>query len=354
MKINLQRSFFDTTEREFISYGKFTVKTLKYPSGVEALIVSNPRTEFVFTPFKGQQVWHFKVDGKEISMKTQVEEPQASNVYLENYGGFLYHCGVTSFGVPDAIHPQHGEIPNAQYGTAYIDCGEDSDGKYIIIGGSLEHNTAFIRHYRFSPELKIYEDGTVLYLKVKLENLRSYPMEYMYLCHINFRPIEGAELLTSARVDSEHMKIYKTEISDELTAYINALEKDITKMFTVDSKTQCYDPELCFGITHDCDENGMAYTMQNSNGGAYYVAHPTAALPYSIRWISRTKNEDSMGMVLPCTAEHLGYEHAKANGQLKILAPDATLEFNMEAGYLDPERALKVKEKIEKINSKNK
>jgi len=352
MKLTLQKGFFEPTEQPLISHGGITVSAFRYKSGVEALRISAKRLSFIFTPFKGQQVWHLAVDGREISMKTELDEPQSSSVYLENYGGFLYHCGLISFGVPDATHPQHGEIPNGIYKDAFIECGEDEGGKYITLGGSLEHYTVFIRRYRFSPRIKLYENGTLLNITVKIENLRAYPMEYMYLCHINFRPVNGARLYTTAGYGADSFKIYKTDISKELTDYIKRVEADPAVAELVDPKTQCYDPELCFGITHDSDENGRAHTMQYTNCGAFYVSHPTAALPYSIRWISRTAHEDSMGMVLPCTAEHLGYEYAKSNGQLKLLGPNETLEFCIEAGYLDPSEADAVKEKIISINSK--
>lgn len=58
-----------------------------------------------------------------------------------------------------------------------------------------------------------------------------------------------------------------------------------------------------------------------------------------------------MGMVLPATAEHIGYANAKANGQLKVLGADETLEFVIEAGYLYSKRADEIKIKIEKIKS---
>ncbi len=346
MKLNLQRNFFDSTKKELLTYGSFSVKGFNYPSGVSALEIENSRLSFIFTPFKGQQIWHLAVDGKEITMQTQVTEPQNTGVYLENYGGFLYHCGIISFGAKDADHPQHGEIPNAEYGSAYIECGEDNGGKYIILGGSLEHNTAFVRRYRFSPAIKLYEDGTVFEINIRIENLRAYPLEYMYLCHINFKPINGAELITSTKYDSEHITVYKTDGSDKLKSYFDALDRDITLMNKLGLDMQCYDPEICFGIKHIPDENKRAYTLQDTNDGACYVSHPTDVLPYAIRWVSRTENEDSVGMCLPATGEHLGYAHAKANGQIKTLAPNATLDFKIEAGWLDREAADKVKEKI--------
>ena len=96
MIINLQSSFFEK-KCELITHGKFKITAFKYPSGVEALLVEGERLSFVFTPLKGQQIWHLKVDGKEISMKTSVEYPKNTSVYLQNYGGFLYHCGIISF-----------------------------------------------------------------------------------------------------------------------------------------------------------------------------------------------------------------------------------------------------------------
>lgn len=350
MKINLQKNFFTEIKKDFITYGNFKIKAFKYSSGVEALEIENEKCSFIFTPFKGQQIWHFKVDGKEISMQTTVKEPQNSITYLENYGGFLYHCGVISFGAPDANHPHHGEIPNAQYDSAYICCDEDENGKYICLGGELNHDTAFIRKYRFSPEIKLYENSSLFKINVKLENLRAYPMEYMYLCHINFRPFDGAELITSTKYDAEHIKIYRTDGSKALTDYIDNLEKDLTIMNDVGAEGQCYDPEICFGIKYESDENGRAYTMQYTDDGACYVSHPANILTNGVRWISRTSNEDAMGMVLPATAEHIGYENAKNNGQLKVLAPNETLEFYMEAGYINKTDADTVKEKINSIN----
>ena len=348
MIINLQSSFFEK-KCELITHGKFKITAFKYPSGVEALLVEGERLSFVFTPFKGQQIWHLKVDGKEISMKTSVEEPKNTSVYLQNYGGFLYHCGIISFGAPDAEHPQHGELPNVRYDSAYIECGEDECGKFIALGGSHEHDTAFIRRYRFSPTVKLYEDGTVLSIKVKIENLRAYPLEYAYLCHVNFLPFEGATLIGSSKCDKEHVTVYGSDGSKEFNDYLIALSKDLTLMNKVGAKGQCYDPELCFGIEYEKTDDNRGYTLQDTGNGACYVSHPTDVLPYSIRWISRTANESAMGMCLPATGEHLGYENAKAKGQLKILPPNSTLEFEIEAGWLDKADCESLKAKIENI-----
>lgn len=349
MKINLQKNFFTPAEKLLLEHGAFKINAFSYKSGVQALRVENKRCSFIFTPFKGQQIWHFCVDGKEISMQTTVKEPVDTMTYLKNYGGFMYHCGVISFGAPDAEHPHHGEIPNEIYDSAYIECSEDEKGKFIVLGGELNHDTAFVRKYKFTPALKMYEDGTVFKISVGIENLRAYPMEYMYLCHINFRPFDGAQLIYSAKADSDHIKVYKADGSKALTDYMDRVEKDPSLMDKVGAEGQCYDPEICFGIKYEGDANNRAYTLQYTNEGACYVSHPVDVLSNGVRWISRTNNEDSMGMVLPATAEHIGYENAKATGQLKVLGANEKLSFYMEAGYIDKAEADAVKAKIADI-----
>ena len=349
MKLNLNKSLFTSTKELLVEHGNFKIEAFRYASGVEALSVANERCSFVFTPFKGQQIWHFCVDGKEISMQTSVKEPKDTMVYLENYGGFLYHCGIMSFGAPDAVHPQHGEIPNAIYDKAYIECGEDENGKYIALGGELNHDTAFVRKYRFSPEIKLYEKSSVFRVNISIENMRSYPLEYMYLCHINFRPLDGAELVCSAKYDNEHIKVYRSEGCPELKEYFDKLEKDFTIMNKVGHKEEFYDPEICFGIKYEKDEQGRAYTLQDTGEGACFVSHPADVLTNGVRWISRTENEDAMGMVLPATGEHIGYANAKEKGQIRMLEPNGKINFFIEAGYIDAEEAKSIRDKINNI-----
>ncbi len=354
MKLNLQKHFFSSDEQTLVEYGSFKVDAFRYSSGVEALKIENGKCSFVFTPFKGQQIWHFCVDGKELSMQTTVKEPKDTMVYLENYGGFLYHCGIISFGAPDATHPHHGEIPNAIYDKAYIVCDEDENGKYILLGGELNHDMAFVRKYKFAPEIKLYENESVFKINVEIENLRSYPMEYMYLCHINFRPFDGSELICSAKYDADHIKLYRSPGSDKLLNYFDKLEKDFSIMNKVGHSGECYDPEICFGIKYESDENNRAYTLQDMGDGACYVSHPADVLTNGVRWISRTNNEDSMGMVLPATAEHIGYANAKENGQLRVLEGNEKLSFVIEAGYIERKEKEIVKSKIfDILNRKN-
>jgi len=75
------------------------------------------------------------------------------------------------------------------------------------------------------------------------------------------------------------------------------------------------------------------------DGYAHYISHPVEALPVPVRWISRTGDEDALGMALPATAEHLGYSNAEKKGQIKYIEPKGRISFTLEAGLLKPESA---------------
>jgi len=348
MKINLKKEFFTNSEFLLIDHNGMKATTFRYSTGVEAIKIENSRGYFIILPYQGQQVWRVHFDGHDLQMKTGMAEPVPNTTYLRTYGGFLLHCGVCGIGSPQAgdKHPQHGELPNVEYHEAYIDCGEN----YMAVGGTYRYDESFIRNYTFRPECKLYQDDTVLKIHVELENRRTKPMEYMYLCHINFHPIDGAELVYSAPYDSEHIKVLTSPDDDAaLAEYKAKAAADPSIQNIVGAEGQVYDPEICFTITYKGDEQNRAYTLQDTGDGAYYVSHPVDALPTGVRWISRTGNEDSMGMILPATGEALGYTYGKENGQVKLLDAMSTLVFDVEAGYITADKACEVREKINAI-----
>lgn len=356
MKIVLQKSFFNEKEKELLTYGNFKVNSFLYKSGVEALRVTNSKMTFIFTPYKGQQIWHPTVNGIDFSMETTIKEPTSSSSFFETYGGFLYHCGLNQVGGAEGNLPHHGELPNIMYDVAYLQCGHDENGKYIILGGELDRNVSFDRHFRFVPEIKLYEDGTVFNIKVKIDNLRSDPLEYMYLCHMNFRPFNGAKIIYSGKCDSENVVHYKSptddmepEIAEKYNKFYELMEKNPEIINEVGNEDEFYKIGICFGLNYMCDENNRAYTLQCTKDGACYVSHPTNILTNGVRWVSRTENDDAMGMILPATSEHIGYAHAKSTGQLKTIKGNSSLEFTLEAGWLEPNEAEIIKQKIKEI-----
>ena len=349
MKINLRKEMF--TEKEFVlaESGAMRATAFRYSTGVEALKIENKKGYIIVLPFQGQGVWDICFGGRSLKMKTTVKEPVANVSYLETYGGFLYHCGVGNIGAPDSSHPHHGEIPNKAYGEAHLLVDTDEKGTFMALGGALDLDIAFVRKYQFRPECRLYEDASVLNVHVELENKRADAMEYAYLCHINFIPMNGAKIIDNATMKTVH-KVIPDSFTDaqkaDLGGYMDRLEADRSVGDTVGAPGQFYKPEICCTMIYD---GTRGKTMQYVEGeGACFVDHDAVALPYTIRWISRTETEDSMGMALPATCEHLGYDYAKANGQMKYLGGFETLKFDITAGWIDDDAAKKVKTELGK------
>ncbi len=121
-------------------------------------------------------------------------------------------------------------------------------------------------------------------------------------------------------------------------------------MDKVGNKGQCYRPEIVFKCNYTADKNGKAYTMQYDKGGhSTFVIHEPESLSYGIRWISRTEDEDTMGMVLPATAEHLGRNYCRANDQARFLKKGETVTYKMQTGLLNNEEADAMLNKIKKL-----
>lgn len=355
-KFYLSKEMFTEREKLILEYGNMKAYTFLFSTGICGLKVENENGYIIVLPYQGQQVWRAVFKGHDLVMRTSFDEPRFPETYLSTYGGFLLHCGINAMGAPskEDTHPQHGEIPNVEYTNAYLLTGEDESGKYISVAGEYNKKVAFIQEYIFAPECRLYENETVLHEIITITNKRSKPMEYMYLCHINFRPVDGSELIYSAEYNKENVKVHKivpdtlpAEHAKKLKDYMDAIQEDITIHNKVDYKSQCYDPEICFAVNYKGDEEGYAHTMQYMpDGYAHYVAHPVDVLPVGVRWVSIAEDEESMGMVLPATAEHLGYIHAKKLGQIKMLDAKSSMTFKITTGLLCPDEAKTMAKKI--------
>ena len=189
--INLKNVLFTEHEKKLLDYKKLHVSVFRYSTGVEAVRVKNARGEFVILPFLGQQIWKIEFDNRPLAMTSVFEEPQQGKSYLENYGAFLLHCGLTGMGNPgrDDTHPLHGELPAAEYAEAYIIMKTDPVLS-LGIGGNFRYKKAFANNYSFEPVVWIDENTSVISMEVTIENKKNSDLEYMYLTHINFNFIE--------------------------------------------------------------------------------------------------------------------------------------------------------------------
>ena len=354
---------FTDAERPLVEHGDLRASAFRYDSGTSpsgdgvcAVRLENGLGQLVMLPFQGQQIWSAEFGGRNLTMKSMFDKPRPTRTYLETYGGFLLHCGATAMGVPAAedAHPLHGELPNAPYQYAWLVAGEDARGRYLGLGGCYEHIVAFSHHYMARPEVKLYAGSTVFSIAITIENLKRSPMEVMYLAHINFRPVDGGRLVYSARCDPQHVRVRKSIPSHvkPLPGYAEFIAElsEHPERHNLLAPGLAFDPEVVFFIDYLADGDGWAHTLQSHpDGSGDYVAHRPDQLDHGVRWISRTADQDALGIVLPATAEPEGYHAEKAKGNIRTLGPQGSLRFDMEAGYLAPASAAAYEEKIESI-----
>jgi hypothetical protein len=358
-KITIQPSFFDDRPRELLKNKSFTVTTLRYSSGVCGIKIQNEKCSLVILPYMGMQIWFAEFCGRNLTMKSIFEEPLATAKYGDNYGAFLLHCGLTNMGCPaeGEDYPLHGELPFARYQEVYTGTGRDDKDEYLALGGTYIYKNSQEYYYAYTPELRLYRNATVAEMFISIENRRTKnPLDYMFMCHINWLAAEGSRIVYSAPGDREHIAVYPTILGEDseraqaIKAYGEQLAANPLLGDILDSKTQAYDPEMCLNYTYRGDEQGWAHAMQvMPEGDACYVTFRLAELPYALRWICRTGDEDGIGIALPSTGNHLGTRYQKEHGLFNTIPPQGsgTLRFNF--GYLPKAEAEKVEQKIKVI-----
>jgi len=304
-------------------------------------------------PFQGQQVWSAEFGGRNLTMKSMFAEPRPTREYLHTYGGFLLHCGATAMGVPtkEDTHPLHGELPNAPYQKAYVVVGQDERGSYIGLGGQYTYTVAFSHNYVAEPLVRLYAGSTLFRLTLGITNLKHSEMELMYLAHVNFRPVDGGRLVYSAHCTPQHVRV-RTSIPSHIRprpGYVEFIEELARhpEKHNLLAPGLIFDPEVVFFIDYVADEEGWAHSMQvHPDGSADYIRHRPVQLDKGVRWISRTADQDALGLVLPATAEPEGYLAEQAKGNIKVLPPQGVFRCEIEMGVLAPPEARRMEEKI--------
>lgn len=360
--INLDRNYFTPKEKVFAQNGDLRASLFLYDSGVHGIKIENKLGYITVLPYQGQQIWDCNFLDRNLTMKSMFKEPIPNVDYLKSYGAFLLHCGATAMGVPSEkdSHPLHGELPNAEYEKAWLQIGEDENGKYISVGGQYHHCVAFNTNYVAIPNIRVYENSSLIDVSISIENLKKTDMELMYMMHINFRPVDNSEIIYTADYTPEKIMVHDSlpshmqtdSDSARLIKYLKDLKTKPELHHKLDPELP-YDPEVVLIIKYNEDENGDAHSMQlHPDGYASYVSHRPSELKYGVRWIARTKDEDAMGLVLPSTAGHRGYTTEKELGNVEILPAGAKVEYHVKAGILNPEESEKMLKTILSVNTK--
>jgi hypothetical protein len=357
-RIYLFSEQFSSKERVLLEAAGLSVSTFQFESGVCAVRMSNDLGGVVMLPFQGQQIWSAEFGGRPLGMTSFFTEPQPTRVYLETYGAFLLHCGVTAMGVPSAqdSHPLHGELPNAPYQQAWIVLGEDDGGEYIGLSGLYHHIVAFNHNYMAQPEVKLYRKSSLLHITLTIHNLKASPMEWMYLAHINFRPVDYGRMVYSALPTPENVRV-RLSIPSHIRpgpGYVEFLQalKEHPEQHHVFTPDKVFDPEVVFAIDYLSDEQGWAHSLHvHPDGSADYVRFSPAQLDKSIRWIVRTADQQALGLSMPATAEPEGYTAEKAKGNIKVIPGHGQVSFEIVAGYLNPAETQAIETHIDRLTA---
>ena len=356
--VSLSRGCFSDRERPFARQGELSASLFRYDTGVEAVRVANSRGAIVVLPFQGQQVWDARFDDRTLTMKSFYVQPNATREFIATYGAFILHCGVSAMGNPGPgdTHPLHGELPNAPYQDAFLALGTDEEGPYLSVGGEYRHAIAFGCHYAARPRVTLRPGRAVLSVHMEICNLRTVPMDLMYLAHINFRPVDAARLVYSAPCTPGSVAV-RTVVPPDLhpapgyPEFLRSLAAD-PSVHNVLRPGMAYDPEAVLYLRYKAGADGWARSMMlHPDGFASYVGHRPAQLPHGVRWISRMPDQDAIGIVLPATAEPDGYRAEKAKGNVLSLAGGASVMYEMEAGLLTPAESAAMETEIQAILS---
>jgi hypothetical protein len=354
--IELRESFFEARETRLVEGGELSAVLFRFPGGVPAVRLENSFGSAVLLPFQGQQIWSAEFAGRDLTMRSMFREPRATRSYLETYGGFLLHCGATAMGVPsrEDVHPLHGELPNAPYGRAWLVLGEEDGTPFVALRGEYEHAVAFTAHYAARPEVRLAAGETRLRASMTIENLKRTPMELMYLAHVNFRPVDGGRLVSTAPCIPGETRV-RTSIPSHVRpgegyrAFLEELQVRPERHLVLEPGLP-FDPEVVFFLRYRADEDGRAHSLQvHPDGSADFISHRPDQLPHGIRWICRTPDQDALGLCLPATAEPEGYLAEKKKGNIRELPAGGTARFDLEMGCLGPAEAQEMERRIEEI-----
>lgn len=350
----LKAEMFQGSEQHLVQTEDINVSGFCYPSGVAALRVVTDRAELIVLPFKGQQIWRAKFDGRDITMGSMFPEPRASTTYLETYGAFLIHCGLTAMGVPGQgdHHPLHGELPNAPMDDAHLVI--DEADRSIRIVSSFQYTVAFTTNYRATPMIYLKAGESKFDVTLKVENLRQTPIELMYLAHANFKPVDYGELIYAAPYTADAVRVRQSipaHISPPsgYKEFIDVLAKDPIPHHRFDPEV-AFDPEVVFQIDALADANGLFHAMQrHADGQADFIAYRPDQAPITMRWICRTPDQQGLGIAFPATAGVEGYQVEKALGRVLNVAGGATWQIDMTMGTLTQAEAQRLASDIDQL-----
>ncbi len=356
-RFRIEEHYFTETEQRVLEYDGMKASLFIYPSGVKAVRLDIDRGYVVVLPYMGQQIWNAEMDGRKLTMGSMFDQPKNTDFFLHSYGCFMMHCGVLRMGCPgpEDNHPLHGELPCARYNDVEIRFGTDEKGSYIGITGQYAHDVAFTAHYCARPSVQLRKGSMLMDIAMSIENRSRSAMELMYMCHINYRPVDGGRIVQSLPWDPGHM-VLRTSIPEHVTVTEKFLKfmdrlKDKPSLTETLKPEDEYKPEVAFFMNSPkTDSGGLCHFMhKHPDGKADYVGFNPELMDHPTRWIMRTGEQEALGVALPSTCDPEGYTAEKKKGNIRHIPGGTSVNLAVKTGVLDRKEASEMERHISEM-----
>lgn len=349
-EIELHSGVFTEARRRIVVMDGIQAVAFRYPSGVAALEIDTGTARFVMLPWQGQQIWDAHAGGRRLTMRSVFDQPLPTRAFRRSYGGFFLHCGGTGMGHPgpEDDHAQHGEMPNMPFERAMLRL----DSGTIALAGVAHEREAFSHAYAFRPELRFRAGSAMVGARVEVENEGGAAMPFMYLAHVNFCPVDGARIVDAKGVDPSVAAPglapeFATGEAAALRRWHDEVARDPGRHRRIEAGDRV-EPEFVAILRPVADAEGRAQALQLlPDGSADVVRYRPADLPLAVRWLTRARERQALGLLLPATAGPDGRAAARRAGMLRHLAPGEVFTTELTFGAVGPQEAAALVARIE-------
>lgn len=334
-RLPLRREQFHETPATLLRNETFHVELFRYPAGVEAVRISNPRGTVIMLPFYGQMVWDANFDGHSLTMSHSFKQPLPGSSIIDTYGCFAFHSGLLANGCPaeDDDHPLHGEMACARMDSAWIVLEDDR----LSLEGETEYVKGFGHHYLAAPAVRLEANAARLHIEMNVTNLAGAPMPLQYMCHLNSAWLDQGRFQQSIPTGAFQLRSSipaHVKPTPQWRAYTDQLARDPQAFQQLDQPQMC-DPEIVF-FADDLQQYGdeMQFELHSPQGFALMTRFSSQQFPHATRWMLHNRDQQVAAYVLPSTCRPEGFKAAQRAGTLIELAPGEQRRFSVETGIL--------------------
>ncbi|BDH46890.1 DUF4432 domain-containing protein [Salmonella enterica subsp. enterica serovar Choleraesuis] len=336
-RINLWREDFSQLPRQLLISENFNVTAFRYPSGVEALELTNSRGRLVILPWMGQIIWQAEFDGYNLTMRNMFSQPKPATEIVATYGCFAFHSGLLASGCPSPqdTHPLHGEMACAEMDEAWLELDDDT----LRLCGSYEYVMGFGHHYRATPQVALHKDSGLFDITMKVENLAHEPMPLQYMCHMNYAWMAGATM--SQNIPDSALTLRETipahvKPTPQWSDFNQQILRGEVRLDTLDKPELCSPEIVLFADRLERFGEQMEFRMAATDGTIFITRFASAEFNHVTRWLLYNGDQQVAAFALPATCRPEGFLAAQHNGTLLELAPGTRRSFTVTTGVLAP------------------